>query len=165
MCAEGSCNTALTNCCTHHADIVHGPLQVPDANFNAFAKYIDPPNPQRQIYHSMVNYIDSAIGRVVEDLKQSDLYDNTVICFNADVRACIHFTQPLLLSIWLGHQFRALFCSPGCPQNGGPLPTGNNYPLKGGKFSNVSMLSTTATRSNILCPHSNWKSGLLAPLQ
>ena len=34
----------------------------------------------------MVNYIDSAIGRVVEDLKTSDLYDNTLICFNADVR-------------------------------------------------------------------------------
>ena len=81
--------------------IVHGPLEVPDANFQAFAKFIDPPNPQRQIYHSMVNYIDSAIGRVVEDLKTSDLYDNTLICFNADVRhtlTCPDYLGALVLA-------------------------------------------------------------------
>jgi len=50
------------------------------------------------------NWIDAAIGRVVDDLKTSGLYEDTLICFNAD--------------------------------NGGPLPTGNNWPLKGGKFSN-----------------------------
>ena len=41
---------------------------------------------------------------MVDDLKTSGLYEDTLICFNAD--------------------------------NGGPLPTGNNWPLKGGKFSN-----------------------------
>lgn len=51
-----------------------------------------------------VNYIDAAIGRVVDQLKSTGLYDNTLIVFSAD--------------------------------NGGPLPAGNNYPLKGGKFSN-----------------------------
>ena len=81
--------------------IVHGPLQVPDAQYAKFS-FID--NPSRQKYHSMVNWIDAAIGRVVDDLKTSGLYEDTLICFNAD--------------------------------NGGPLPTGNNWPLKGGKFSN-----------------------------
>ena len=57
----------------------------------------------RKVTHCS-NWIDAAIGRVVDDLKTSGLYEETLICFNAD--------------------------------NGGPLPTGNNWPLKGGKFSN-----------------------------
>ena len=81
--------------------IVHGPLQVPDAQFAKFS-FID--NKQRQLYHSMVNYIDTAIGEVVAVAKAFDHWDNTLVIFSAD--------------------------------NGGPLPAGNNYPLKGGKFSN-----------------------------
>lgn len=36
-----------------------------------------------------------------------------------------------------------------CTQNGGPLPTGNNFPLKGGKFSNVRVPRSSNTSS---CP-------------
>lgn len=81
--------------------IVHGPLQVPDAQFAKF-DFID--NTQRRMYHSMVNYIDTAIGDVVAVAKAFGHWDNTLIIFSSD--------------------------------NGGPLPSGNNYPLKGGKFSN-----------------------------
>lgn len=59
---------------------------------------------QRAKYHAMVTWIDGAVGRVVQSLKEEGLYDDTLICMNSD--------------------------------NGGPLPSGNNYPLKGGKFSN-----------------------------
>ncbi len=81
--------------------IVHGPLQVPDEQFAKFS-FID--NVGRQKYHSMVNFIDGAIGRVVDKLKDKGMYDNTLVVFTSD--------------------------------NGGPLPGANNYPLKGGKFSN-----------------------------
>ena len=81
---------------------VHGPLQVPDAYFARFESFVD--NPQRAKYHSMVNWIDGAVGRVVHSLKNAGIYNETLICMNSD--------------------------------NGGPLPSGNNYPLKGGKFSN-----------------------------
>merc|ERR1711871_1865556 len=82
--------------------IVHGPLQVPDAYFDRFETFVD--NSIRAKYHSMVNWIDGAVGRVVQSLKDEGLYNDTLICMNSD--------------------------------NGGPLPSGNNYPLKGGKFSN-----------------------------
>eukprot|EP00039_Didymoeca_costata_P029876 m.26828 g.26828 ORF g.26828 m.26828 type:complete len:552 (+) comp7838_c0_seq2:45-1700(+) len=82
--------------------IVHGPLEIPDAQLAKFTKIID--NKQRALYHSMVNYIDTAIGNVVDDYKNHSMYDNLLIIFSSD--------------------------------NGGPLPAGNNYPLRGGKFSN-----------------------------
>eukprot|EP00040_Diaphanoeca_grandis_P027589 m.157279 g.157279 ORF g.157279 m.157279 type:complete len:561 (-) comp31048_c0_seq1:97-1779(-) len=80
--------------------IVHGPLEIPDAQLAKFS-FIN--NPQRALYHSMVNFIDGSIGRVVTALKDKNMYDNTLIIFSSD--------------------------------NGGPLPAGNNYPLRGGKFS------------------------------
>ena len=82
---------------------VHGPLQPRDADLDKFRKII-PDNDGRAKYHSMVNAIDGAIGRVVGVLKKRGMYDNTLIAFSSD--------------------------------NGGPLPGANNYPLKGGKFSN-----------------------------
>eukprot|EP00729_Bicosta_minor_P025012 gene25012-2650_t len=82
--------------------IVHGPLQVPDAQLAKFA-FID--DKIRQTYHSMVNWIDGAIGRVVDVVKDKEMYDNMFIIFSSD--------------------------------NGGPIGAGaNNYPMRGGKFSN-----------------------------
>jgi len=52
----------------------------------------------------MVSWIDGAVGRVVDELRAKEMYENTLIVFTSD--------------------------------NGGALPTGNNYPHKGGKFSN-----------------------------
>lgn len=83
---------------THTA---HAPHQPPDEEVAKFG-FID--NKDRKLYHAMVSWIDGAIGRVVQELKANNMYDNTLIVMGSD--------------------------------NGGPLPTGNNYPLKGGKFSN-----------------------------
>jgi len=80
---------------------VHGPLQPPDASYAEFA-FIN--NDARRKYHSMVNYIDRSIGRVVQSLKEANMYEDSLIIFSSD--------------------------------NGGPIGSANNYPLKGGKFSN-----------------------------
>ena len=83
--------------------IVHGPLQVPDAQLARFNFIND--SKTRQTYHSMVNWIDGAIGRVVAKLRAKSMWRRTLIVFSSD--------------------------------NGGPISGGaNNYPLRGGKFSN-----------------------------
>lgn len=106
--------------------IVHGPLQVPDAYFDRFETFVD--NPQRAKYHSMVSWIDGAVGRVVQSLRDEGLYNDTLICMNSD--------------------------------NGGPLPSGNNFPLKGGKFVRHNLLSWLAPDSFVrlltLTLHSDW---------
>ena len=80
--------------------IVHGPLQVPTAQEAKF-DFID--NDSRRKYHSMVNFMDTSIGKLVDALKAKGMYNDTLLVFSSD--------------------------------NGGPLPSGNNYPRKGGKFS------------------------------
>ena len=80
---------------------VHNPLQVPDEYVNMY-KNISVN--ERRIFSGMVTAMDDAIGEVVEALKESDLYNNTIIIFSSD--------------------------------NGGtPVFGGNNYPLKGSKFT------------------------------
>eukprot|EP01043_Picozoa_sp_COSAG02_P052341 COSAG02_NODE_5622_length_4175_cov_13.084642_2_plen_461_part_00 len=61
--------------------IVHGPLQVPDVQLARF-DFID--QPDRQAYHAMVNWIDTAIGRVIQSLKDAGLWENTLLSLNAD---------------------------------------------------------------------------------
>lgn len=61
--------------------IVHGPLQVPDAELAKF-NFID--DKARQTYHAMVNWIDGAIGRVVDVLHAEEMYNNTLIVFSSD---------------------------------------------------------------------------------
>ena len=48
------------------AHIVHRPYLVPDSYFRKF-DYID--EPFRQIYHTMVNYLDDVVGDIVAALK------------------------------------------------------------------------------------------------
>jgi arylsulfatase I/J len=64
--------------------------------------------PRRQLYHAMVYFVDSAIGRVAQRIKDEGMWDNTLIVLSSD--------------------------------NGGPVSNvdngANNYPLRGGKFSN-----------------------------
>lgn len=38
------------------------------------------------LYLGMVNAMDRAIGKVVDELKELDLYENTIIIFSSDVR-------------------------------------------------------------------------------
>lgn len=86
--------------------VVHTPLQVPQAYLDRF-DFID--ESHRQFYHAMVFFVDEAIGNVTKLLKSEGLWENTLVVVHAD--------------------------------NGGPIyhsgsEGANNYPLKGGKFSN-----------------------------
>jgi arylsulfatase I/J len=82
---------------------VHGLQQAPKLWFDRFSFIPDIP---RRKYAAMVSYIDDALGNVTQALKDTGLYDNTLIWLMSD--------------------------------NGGAVGPGlgNNYPLKGGKFSN-----------------------------
>lgn len=87
--------------------IVHGPAQLPEWAFEAldFIEEVDGPSAAvRQNYLGRVKYIDAAFGRLVVQLTDRGMYENTIIVMSAD--------------------------------NGGPLGSANNYPLKGGKHSN-----------------------------
>jgi len=85
---------------------VHEPLQVPDA-FLAKFNFINVP--ARHFYHSMVSFMDAAIGNVISALKDKGLYDNTLVVFSSDNGG------PIYLNGSAG---------------------ANNYPLRGGKVSN-----------------------------
>jgi arylsulfatase I/J len=61
--------------------IVHGPLQVPDASLENFS-FI--PDKSRATYHSMVNWIDGAIGRVTGAMRAKGLWNNTLMVLLAD---------------------------------------------------------------------------------
>merc|ERR1712070_1027662 len=86
--------------------IVHTPLQVPQAHLDHFAFIKES---HRQFYHAMVYFVDEAIGNVTRLLRSEGLWDDTLIVLHAD--------------------------------NGGPIYDSgsggaNNYPLRGGKYSN-----------------------------
>lgn len=90
---------------------VHGPLQVPDAFLDRFAnlEVADAPQGERQTYAAMVAMADESVGNVTRKLQEKGMWDDLVIVFMSD--------------------------------NGGPISEhgmtgGNNYPLKGGKYSN-----------------------------
>jgi len=82
---------------------LHQPLEVPQNILDQFS-FID--NPYRQLYSAMAFYIDSAIGKVVQELKNKKLYDNTLIVVASDNGGPVYFRG---------------------------TAGANNYPLKGGK--------------------------------
>ena len=86
--------------------IVHTPLEVPQPFLDKFA-FID--DPTRQIYHAMVNFVDTAVGKVTSLLRQKNMWNNTLLVLHADN---------------------------GGPIYGSGDAGANNYPLKGGKVSN-----------------------------
>ncbi len=59
----------------------HQPLQAPKATI---AKYAHINNPERRIYAAMIDEMDQGIGMVVNALKASGKYDNTLIFFLSD---------------------------------------------------------------------------------
>jgi len=85
---------------------IHSPLQVPGEFYTRFA-HID--DFRRRRYHAMVAYIDTKVGQVVDALKQTGHFDDTVMFMSADN---------------------------GGPIYGDGSAGANNYPLKGGKASN-----------------------------
>merc|ERR1711963_393899 len=60
---------------------VHGPLQVPQKYEELYA---DVPDSHRQTYLGMVTAMDDAVGEVVAALKETDMFENTMIVFMSD---------------------------------------------------------------------------------
>ena len=58
----------------------HAPLQVPK-QYEDMYSHIE--NRDRRIYSGMVTALDDAIDEVVTALKDSGMYDNTIIVFSA----------------------------------------------------------------------------------
>mmetsp|Transcript_3546 Transcript_3546/g.6861 ORF Transcript_3546/g.6861 Transcript_3546/m.6861 type:complete len:664 (-) Transcript_3546:109-2100(-) len=92
--------------------LVHSPLQVPHSYLEQIDRLVaasggDPFNSKdRRHYAAMALYMDDAVGAVVSALKRRHMWDNTLLVFLSD--------------------------------NGGPIyepGAANNYPLKGGKYS------------------------------
>ena len=94
------------NYCSH---IVHSPLQAPAPLFHSFDFMSNDYDKHRQIYASMVAYLDSGVGRIVDTLVSEDMWNRT---------------------IW--------FCQSdnGGPSFTGDNHTANNFPLRGAKYSN-----------------------------
>lgn len=92
--------------------LLHTPLQVPESYVEKIDKIVADAKGSkfstrnRRLYAAMTLYMDDAIGEMVQALKRKAMWDNTLIVFIAD--------------------------------NGGPIyvpGSANNYPLKGGKYS------------------------------
>lgn len=85
--------------------LTHFPLEAPQSQLDAFS-FVD--SPLRQRMNAMTNLVDQYVGQVVSTLRNTGLWDNTVLVFHGDNGGEIIF---------------------------GESCAGNNYPLRGGKFS------------------------------
>jgi arylsulfatase B len=65
----------------HSFHLIHTPLQVPQDVLDKFA-YVD--YPHRQLYAAMVYYADDVLGRIVQALKDKNMWDNTLLLFFSD---------------------------------------------------------------------------------
>eukprot|EP00729_Bicosta_minor_P001083 gene1083-4901_t len=97
----------------YDSHLVHSPLQVPTKYFDKFAFIEQSETPDwdyhRHIYTSMVNYLDTAVGHIVDALQAKGMWENTLWVFQSDN---------------------------GGPSFTGDNHTANNYPLKGAKYTN-----------------------------
>lgn len=59
----------------------HSPLQVPD---NFLHRYDVENNCLSRHYAAMLSYLDDGVGQVVQDLKTSGLYQNSVLIYSSD---------------------------------------------------------------------------------
>lgn len=59
----------------------HSPLQVPD---NFLHRYDAENNRLSRRYAAMLSYLDAGVGQVVQDLKTSGLYQNSVLIYSSD---------------------------------------------------------------------------------
>ena len=83
--------------------IVHKPYQAPKKYLDKF-DFID--DETRLFYHAMVNFLDDAVGEIVQELKQKQMWDNLLFVVSSDN---------------------------GGPESSGA--GANNFPLKGAKHS------------------------------
>ena len=86
--------------------LVHMPLQVPNEYLERFSQIDDS---YRRKMHAMTNYVDDEIRDITLLLKERNMWNNTLLVFHSDNG---------------GEIMAAGICG------------GNNYPLRGGKFSN-----------------------------
>eukprot|EP00929_Paragymnodinium_shiwhaense_P002626 TRINITY_DN102929_c0_g1_i1.p1 TRINITY_DN102929_c0_g1~~TRINITY_DN102929_c0_g1_i1.p1 ORF type:complete len:576 (-),score=62.06 TRINITY_DN102929_c0_g1_i1:124-1851(-) len=86
--------------------LVHMPLQVPKKYEDRFS-FID--NSYRRLNHAMGNYMDEKVGEVVDLLRERRIWNDALVVFHSDNGGEIL---------------------------GGGMCGGNNWPLRGGKFSN-----------------------------
>jgi arylsulfatase A-like enzyme len=59
----------------------HTPFQVPESYYDDFADVADP---VKRTYYGMIKCLDDEIGRLLDFLKNNDLYDSTVVFFVSD---------------------------------------------------------------------------------
>eukprot|EP00912_Choanoflagellata_sp_UC4_P000242 UC4_evm2s153 len=97
----------------YDSHIVHSPLQVPTKYFEKFAFIQNSDVPDwdyhRHLYAAMVNYLDTAVGTIVDALQRKEMWENTLWVFQSDN---------------------------GGPSFTGDNHTANNFPLRGAKYSN-----------------------------
>ena len=120
---------------------VHEPLQAPD---EAVAKYASAiADFDRRVTAAMVSTMDTAIGEAVDGWERAGLWQDTVLVFTTGERHSV-------LS-WKLHLAKTrVVC---CKDNGGPQPTHNNYPLRGGKFTTVRTCASSAFRAQVCVRH------------
>ena len=100
--------------------IAHYPLQAPIGYQEKFS-FIEEPN--RRVYMAMMSVLDDVISSIVEKLKSTKRWDNTLLIFSSDNGGVVKAP---------GRCFRT-------PETGLNCPNGeagaNNYPLRGGKYT------------------------------
>ena len=85
--------------------LTHMPLQIPA---EVLALFPDVDNEYRQRMRAMSYYVDMEVGKVVDKLKETGMWENTMLVLHSDN----------------GGEIMTQFCG------------SNNFPLRGGKFSN-----------------------------
>jgi len=114
----------------HAFHLVHTPLEVPKSYLSkmdsllAAAGGVPFDDTSRRIYHSMVLYLDTAVGAIIEAIKAKGMWDNTIVVFSSDNGGPIY------------------------------IPGGaNNHPLRGAKYSDFEGgIRTTALVSGGFVP-------------
>lgn len=116
----------------YDSKIAHYPMQAPVEYQKKFS-FIEQDN--RRTYHAMVNFLDDQLLNITETMKQLGLWDNTIMVLSSDnggyVKAergpCNTTTyDPHAINSDVGHGTACFNGEAG----------GNNYPLRGGKYSN-----------------------------
>eukprot|EP00055_Hartaetosiga_balthica_P003234 m.7069 g.7069 ORF g.7069 m.7069 type:complete len:553 (+) comp2699_c0_seq1:7-1665(+) len=109
---------------TYASKVAHYPLQAPKEYQDKFS-FIDQPN--RRVYHAMVNYLDDNLKNVTSVLKARGMWNNTLMVLTGD-------NGGYVLALEGG-------CDVHTTDGGFMCYNGeagaNNYPLQGGKYSHL----------------------------